>query len=125
MITNYPLSTEIITDEILIDYIYDCILEQYRDFRIEYNDVESIRSYIDACIDLSSKEMFYTNVLNSFYGLNYNFGVDEYFDSDEELKKYVEESKMILINDSFAVSDISDKDHVSELVLSLLEDKIN
>lgn len=123
MITNYPLSTKVITTEIFAEYIYDCILELEKEEIVTFNTTESIESYIDSIVDFGDMDVVYTNILNSNYGLNYNFGVDEYFDSEEDLKKYVEESNMILINDSFAVSDISDKDHVSELVLSLLEEK--
>ena len=117
---NHPLEIATITSEIFANYIYDCILELGNSEIENFTDVDLIDSYIDNTIDLCGTDDFYINILHSHYGLNHNYGKD-YFDSAEDLKDYVIEANLFLVNDSFAVDDVSNNNHVCQLVLEMLE----
>ncbi|ECV6408368.1 hypothetical protein F3L99_22905, partial [Salmonella enterica subsp. enterica serovar Thompson] len=85
-----------------------------------YDNVDYIKDYLDNTIDSLGTDRFYSSVLNSFYGMNHDYGHD-YFDTEEELKEYVLKANLYLINDSLAVDDVADEYDACEQVLEMLE----
>ncbi|EAU4295671.1 hypothetical protein EAE84_23265, partial [Salmonella enterica subsp. enterica serovar Hadar] len=103
---NNPLEVATITTNILAHYVYQAISDLDNEDLIEYDNVDSIKDYLDSSIDSLGTDSFYSSVLNSFYGMNHDYGHD-YFDTEEELKEYVLKSNLYLIHDSLAVDDVS------------------
>ena len=117
---NNPLEVATITTNILANYVYQAISDLDNEDLIEYDNVDSIKDYLDSSIDSLGTDSFYSSVLNSFYGMNHDYGHD-YFDTEEELKEYVLKANLYLINDSLAVDDVSDEYDACEQVLEMLE----
>ena len=117
---NNPLEVATITTNILAHYVYQAISDLDNEDLIEYDNVDSIKDYLDSSIDSLGTDSFYSSVLNSFYGMNHNYGHD-YFDTEEELKEYVLKSNLYLIHDSLAVDDVSDEYDACEQALEMLE----
>ncbi|HGE2386977.1 TPA: hypothetical protein ACGJQJ_005279 [Klebsiella oxytoca] len=117
---NNPLEVAAITTNILAHYVYQAISDLDNEDLIEYDNVDSIKDYLDSSIDSLGTDSFYSSVLNSFYGMNHDYGHD-YFDTEEELKEYVLKSNLYLIHDSLAVDDVSDEYDACEQALEMLE----
>ncbi|MFV9124995.1 hypothetical protein ABQ380_24675 [Citrobacter freundii] len=117
---NNPLEVATITTNILAHYVYQAISDLDNEDLIEYDNVDSIKDYLDSSIDSLGTDRFYSSVLNSFYGMNHDYGHD-YFDTEEELKEYVLKANLYLINDSLAVDDVSDEYDACEQALEMLE----
>lgn len=117
---NNPLEVATITTNILAHYVYQAISDLDNEDLIEYDNVDSIKDYLDSSIDSLGTDSFYSSVLNSFYGMNHDYGHD-YFDTEEELKEYVLKSNLYLIHDSLAVNDVSDEYDACEQALEMLE----
>ncbi|MCU6625091.1 hypothetical protein NLK91_25655 [Klebsiella pneumoniae] len=117
---NNPLEVAIITTNVLTNYIYQAISDLDKEDFIKYGNVDYIKDYLDSSIDSLGTDGFYSSVLNSFYGMNHDYGHD-YFDTEEELKEYVLKANLYLINDSLAVDDVSDEYDACEQVLEMLE----
>ncbi|ENQ7341345.1 hypothetical protein N8S19_23175 [Enterobacter hormaechei subsp. steigerwaltii] len=117
---NNPLEVATITTNILAHYVYQAISDLDNEDLIEYDNVDSIKDYLDSSIDSLGTDSFYSSVLNSFYGMNHDYGHD-YFDTEEELKEYVLKSNLYLIHDSLAVDDVSDEYDACEQALEMLE----
>ncbi|EPZ6789532.1 hypothetical protein ACXPE1_002703 [Escherichia coli] len=117
---NNPLEVATITTNILAHYVYQAISDLDNEDLIEYDNVDSIKDYLDSSIDSLGTDSFYSSVLNSFYGMNHDYGHD-YFDTEEELKEYVLKSNLYLIHDSLAVDDVSDEYDACEQTLEMLE----
>ncbi|EMM1485725.1 hypothetical protein RIM49_004517 [Enterobacter kobei] len=117
---NNPLEVATITTNILAHYVYQAISDLDNEDLIEYDNVDSIKDYLDSSIDSLGTDSFYSSVLNSFYGMNHDYGHD-YFDTEEELKEYVLKSNLYLIHDSLAVDDVSDEYDDCEQALEMLE----
>lgn len=117
---NNPLEVATITTNILAHYVYQAISDLDNEDLIEYDNVDSIKDYLDSSIDSLGTDSFYSSVLNSFYGMNHDYGHD-YFDTEEELKEYVLKANLYLINDSLAVDDVSDEYDACKQVLEMLE----
>ncbi|EHX1433172.1 hypothetical protein K3O75_004579 [Salmonella enterica subsp. enterica serovar Mbandaka] len=117
---NNPLEVATITTNILAHYVYQAISDLDNEDLIEYDNVNSIKDYLDSSIDSLGTDSFYSSVLNSFYGMNHDYGHD-YFDTEEELKEYVLKSNLYLIHDSLAVDDVSDEYDACEQALEMLE----
>ncbi|CAM7088101.1 hypothetical protein AL922_24925 [Salmonella enterica subsp. enterica serovar Senftenberg] len=117
---NNPLEVATITTNILANYVYQAISDLDKEYLIKYDNVDYIKDYLDNTIDSLGTDRFYSSVLNSFYGLNHDYGHD-YFDTEEELKEYVLKANLYLINDSLAVDDVSDEYDACEQVLEMLE----
>ncbi|MBY6355345.1 hypothetical protein [Enterobacter sichuanensis] len=117
---NNPLEVATITTNILAHYVYQAISDLDNEDLIEYDNVDSIKDYLDSSIDSFGTDSFYSSVLNSFYGMNHDYGHD-YFDTEEELKEYVLKSNLYLIHDSLAVDDVSDEYDACEQALEMLE----
>ncbi|MCQ8290205.1 hypothetical protein JEK24_25110 [Klebsiella pneumoniae] len=121
---NNPLEVATITTNVLAHYIYQAISDLDKEYLIKYDNVDYIKDYLDNTIDSLGTDRFYSSVLNSFYGMNHDYGHD-YFDTEEELKEYVLKANLYLINNSLAVDDVSDDYDACELVLEMLEADIN
>jgi len=117
---NNPLEVATITTNILAHYVYQAISDLDNEDLIKYDNVDSIKDYLDSSIDSLGTDSFYSSVLNSFYGMNHDYGHD-YFDTEEELKEYVLKANLYLINDSLAVDDVSDEYDACEQALEMLE----
>ncbi len=117
---NNPLEVATITTNILANYVYQAISDLDKEYLIKYDNVDYIKDYLDNTIDSLGTDGFYSSVLNSFYGMNHDYGHD-YFDTEEELKEYVLKANLYLINDSLAVDDISDEYDACKQVLEMLE----
>ncbi|WP_440498853.1 hypothetical protein [Serratia sarumanii] len=117
---NNPLEVATITTNVLAHYVYQAISDLDKEDFIKYNNVDSIKDYLDSSIDSLGTDSFYSSVLNSFYGMNHDYGHD-YFDTEEELKEYVLKSNLYLIHDSLAVDDVSDEYDACEQALEMLE----
>ncbi|BEN19181.1 hypothetical protein SMKC004_49760 (plasmid) [Serratia marcescens] len=117
---NNPLEVATITTNILANYVYQAISDLDKEYLIKYDNVDYIKDYLDNTIDSLGTDRFYSSVLNSFYGMNHDYGHD-YFDTEEELKEYVLKANLYLINDSLAVDDVSDEYDACEQVLEMLE----
>ncbi|NTZ48521.1 hypothetical protein FCM30_22560 [Lelliottia aquatilis] len=117
---NNPLEVATITTNILAHYVYQAISDLDNEDLIEYDNVDSIKDYLDSSIDSLGTDSFYSSVLNSFYGMNHDYGHD-YFDTEEELKEYVLKANLYLIHDSLAVDDVSDEYDACEQALEMLE----
>lgn len=117
---NNPLEVAIITTKILANYVYQAISDLDKEYLIKYDNVDYIKDYLDNTIDSLGTDRFYSSVLNSFYGMNHDYGHD-YFDTEEELKEYVLKANLYLINDSLAVDDVADEYDACEQVLEMLE----
>ncbi|HCR8918238.1 TPA: hypothetical protein OPJ63_004753 [Escherichia coli] len=117
---NNPLEVATITTNILAHYVYQAISDLDNEDLIEYDNVDSIKDYLDSSIDSLGTDSFYSSVLNSFYGMNHDYGHD-YFDTEEELKEYVLKYNLYLIHDSLAVDDVSDEYDACEQALEMLE----
>ncbi|EPW1742238.1 hypothetical protein ACWEUG_004243 [Escherichia coli] len=117
---NNPLEVATITTNILAHYVYQAISDLDNEDLIEYDNVDSIKDYLDSSIDSLGTDSFYSSVLNYFYGMNHDYGHD-YFDTEEELKEYVLKSNLYLIHDSLAVDDVSDEYDACEQALEMLE----
>ncbi|EMF7209963.1 hypothetical protein V4F11_004574 [Salmonella enterica] len=117
---NNPLEVATITTNILAHYVYQAISDLDNEDLIEYDNVDSIKDYLDSSIDSLGTDSFYSSVLNSFYGMNHDYGHD-YFDTEEELKEFVLKSNLYLIHDSLAVDDVSDEYDACEQALEMLE----
>ncbi|ECM0178978.1 hypothetical protein R370_23175 [Salmonella enterica subsp. enterica serovar Give] len=117
---NNPLEVAIITTNILANYVYQAISDLDKEYLIKYDNVDYIKDYLDNTIDSLGTDRFYSSVLNSFYGMNHDYGHD-YFDTEEELKEYVLKANLYLINDSLAVDDVADEYDACEQVLEMLE----
>ncbi|CAH5759198.1 hypothetical protein J9A90_25000 [Klebsiella pneumoniae] len=121
---NNPLEIANITTDVLADYLYKAISDLDSEDLVKFDNADYIKDYLDNTIDLLGTDSFYTNVLNSFYGMNHDYGHD-YFDTEEELKEYVLKANLYLINDSLAVDDVSDEYDACKQVLEMLEADIN
>lgn len=117
---NNPLEVATITTNVLAHYIYQAISDLDKEDFIKYDNVDYIKDYLDNTIDSLGTDRFYSSVLNSFYGMNHDYGHD-YFDTEEELKEYVLKANLYLINDSLAVDDVSDEYDACKQVLEMLE----
>ncbi|EIX9709499.1 hypothetical protein BB542_23905 [Escherichia coli] len=117
---NNPLEIATITTNVLAHYVYQAISDLDKEYLIKYDNVDYIKDYLDSSIDSLGTDSFYSSVLNSFYGMNYDYGHD-YFDTEEELKEYVLKANLYLINDSLAVDDVSDEYDACVQVLEMLE----
>ncbi|EFP1659823.1 hypothetical protein HP197_003687 [Salmonella enterica subsp. enterica serovar Schwarzengrund] len=117
---NNPLEIANITTDVLADYLYKAISDLDSEDLVKFDNADYIKDYLDNTIDLLGTDNFYTNVLNSFYGMNHDYGHD-YFDTEEELKEYVLKANLYLINDSLAVDDVADEYDACEQVLEMLE----
>ena len=117
---NNPLEIANITTDVLADYLYKAISDLDSEDLVKFDNADYIKDYLDNTIDLLGTDSFYTNVLNSFYGMNHDYGHD-YFDTEEELKEYVLKANLYLINDSLAVDDVADEYDACEQVLEMLE----
>ncbi|EHA6289358.1 hypothetical protein JMB22_004466 [Salmonella enterica] len=117
---NNPLEIATITTNILANYVYQAISDLDKEYLIKYDNVDYIKDYLDNTIDSLGTDRFYSSVLNSFYGMNHDYGHD-YFDTEEELKEYVLKANLYLINDSLAVDDVADEYDACEQVLEMLE----
>lgn len=117
---NNPLEIANITTDVLADYLYKAISDLDSEDFVKFDNADYIKDYLDNTIDLLGTDSFYTNVLNSFYGMNHDYGHD-YFDTEEELKEYVLKANLYLINDSLAVDDVADEYDACEQVLEMLE----
>ncbi|EGG4513071.1 hypothetical protein HKL52_004700, partial [Salmonella enterica] len=114
------LEVATITTNILANYVYQAISDLDKEYLIKYDNVDYIKDYLDNTIDSLGTDRFYSSVLNSFYGMNHDYGHD-YFDTEEELKEYVLKANLYLINDSLAVDDVADEYDACEQVLEMLE----
>ncbi|MGN4133448.1 hypothetical protein ACNTMK_27260 [Klebsiella pneumoniae] len=117
---NNPLEIANITTDVLADYLYKAISDLDSEDLVKFDNADYINDYLDNTIDLLGTDNFYTNVLNSYYGMNHDYGHD-YFDTEEELKEYVLKANLYLINDSLAVDDVADEYDACEQVLEMLE----
>ncbi|HAZ3021421.1 TPA: hypothetical protein J0563_004596 [Salmonella enterica subsp. enterica serovar Infantis] len=117
---NNPLEVATITTNILANYVYQAISDLDKEYLIKYDNVDYIKDYLDNTIDSLGTDGFYSSVLNSFYGMNHDYGHD-YFDTEEELKEYVLKANLYLINDSLAVDDVADEYDACEQVLEMLK----
>ncbi|SVM94531.1 hypothetical protein [Klebsiella pneumoniae] len=117
---NNPLEVATITTNILANYVYQAISDLDKEYLIKYDNVDYIKDYLDSSIDSLGTDRFYSSVLNSFYGMNHDYGHD-YFDTEVELKEYVLKANLYLINDSLAVDDVSDEYDACKQVLEKLE----
>lgn len=117
---NNPLEVATITTNVLAHYVYQAISDIDNEDLIKYDNVDYIKDYLDNIIDSLGTDRFYSSVLNSFYGMNHDYGHD-YFDTEEELKEYVLKANLYLINDSLAVDDVSDEYDACEQALEMLE----
>lgn len=117
---NNPLEIANITTDVLADYLYKAISDLDSEDLVKFDNADYIKDYLDNTIDLLGTDNFYTNVLNSFYGMNHDYGHD-YFDTEEELKEYVLKANLYLINDSLAVDDVADEYDACEQVLEMLK----
>ncbi|HCP8194615.1 TPA: hypothetical protein OF436_004068, partial [Escherichia coli] len=68
---NNPLEVATITTNILAHYVYQAISDLDNEDLIEYDNVDSIKDYLDSSIDSLGTDSFYSSVLNSFYGMNH------------------------------------------------------
>ncbi len=121
---NNPLEVATITTNVLAHYVYQAISDLDKEDIIKYDNVDYIKDYLDSSIDSLGTDRFYSSVLNSFYGMNHDYGHD-YFDTEEELKEYVLKANLYLINESLAVDDVSDEYDACKQVLEMLEADIN
>ncbi|HDC4411002.1 TPA: hypothetical protein O8L94_004023 [Enterobacter kobei] len=121
---NNPLEVATITTNVLAHYVYQAISDLDKEYLIKYDNIDYIKDYLDNTIDSLGTDRFYSSVLNSFYGMNHDYGHD-YFDTEEELKEYVLKANLYLINDSLAVDDVSDEYDACKQVLEMLEADIN
>ncbi|HID5710669.1 TPA: hypothetical protein ACXETX_004954 [Klebsiella pneumoniae] len=117
---NNPLEVATITTNVLAHYVYQAISDLDKEYLIKYDNIDYIKDYLDNTIDSLGTDRFYSSVLNSFYGMNHDYGHD-YFDTEEELKEYVLKANLYLINDSLAVDDVSDEYDACKQVLEMLE----
>ena len=117
---NNPLEIANITTDVLADYLYKAISDLDSEDLVKFDNADYIKDYLDNTIDLLGTDRFYSSVLNSFYGMNHDYGHD-YFDTEEELKEYVLKANLYLINDSLAVDDVADEYDACEQVLEMLE----
>lgn len=117
---NNPLEIANITTDVLADYLYKAISDLDSEDLVKFDNADYIKDYLDNTIDLLGTDGFYSSVLNSFYGMNHDYGHD-YFDTEEELKEYVLKANLYLINDSLAVDDVADEYDACEQVLEMLE----
>ncbi|EAA7649223.1 hypothetical protein EHW47_23610 [Salmonella enterica] len=117
---NNPLEVATITTNVLAHYVYQAISDLDKEDIIKYDNVDYIKDYLDSSIDSLGTDRFYSSVLNSFYGMNHDYGHD-YFDTEQELKEYVLKANLYLINDSLAVDDVSDEYDACKQVLEMLE----
>lgn len=117
---NNPLEVATITTNVLAHYVYQAISDLDKEYLIKYDNIDYIKDYLDNTIDSLGTDRFYSSVLNSFYGMNHDYGHD-YFDTEEELKEYVLKANLYLINDSLAVDDVSDEYAACKQVLEMLE----
>ena len=117
---NNPLEIATITTNVLAHYVYQAISDLDKEYLIKYDNVDYIKDYLDNTIDSLGTDRFYSSVLNSFYGMNHDYGHD-YFDTEEELKEYVLKANLYLINNSLAVDDVSDEYDACKQVLEMLE----
>ena len=115
-----PIEIANITTDVLADYLYKAISDLDSEDLVKFDNADYIKDYLDNTIDLLGTDNFYTNVLNSYYGMNHDYGHD-YFDTEEELKEYVLKANLYLINDSLAVDDVADEYDACEQVLEMLE----
>ncbi|WP_301686788.1 hypothetical protein [Klebsiella pneumoniae] len=117
---NNPLEVATITTNVLAHYVYQAISDLDKEYLIKYDNIDYIKDYLDNTIDSLGTDRFYSSVLNSFYGMNHDYGHD-YFDTEEELKEYVLKANLYLINDSLAVDDVSDEYDACKQALEKLE----
>lgn len=119
---EHPLETAAITTNMVAHYIYKAISELEAAEVKKFVNAEYVKGYLENTIDLLGTDDFYMCVLNSFYGINHQFGHD-YYETEEELKDYVLTANLHLINDSLAVDDISNDFEACEKVIELLEEE--
>lgn len=119
---EHPLETATITTNVLAHYLYSGINELSRDEAAEYTSVDDVYGYLEFSTDSITSSEFLSNVLVSFFGSNHNHG-RYYFDTEKELKSYVDENNLILLNEYLAVSDESDHYSACEQALKMLEEE--
>ena len=117
---NNPLEVATITTNVLAHYIYQAISDLDKEDLIKYDNVDYIKDYLDSSIDSLGTDSFYSSVLNSFYGMNHDYGHD-YFDTEEELKEFLLEEDLFIINNSLIINSVSDDLDACSQVLEMLE----
>ena len=117
---NNPLEVATITTNILANYVYQAISDLDKEYLIKYDNVDYIKDYLDNTIDSLGTDRFYSSVLNSFYGMNHDYGHD-YFDTEEELKEFLLEEDLFIINNSLIINSVSDDLDACTQVLEMLE----
>ena len=112
-------------DESLAKY-EDLAEFQYHKVDIDVYDVlEDIEAYLNDVIDLLETDVFCENILTNFNGKNHEYEAI-HFDTEEELKEFLLEEDLFIINDSLIINSVSDDLDACAQVLEMLEaDKIH
>jgi len=119
---EHPLETATITTNVLANYLYNGINELSRSDAAQYTTIDDVYGYLECSTESITSSDFLSNVLVSFFGSNHNHG-HHYFDTEKELKSYVDENNLTLINDCLAVSDESDHFSACQQALKMLEEE--
>ncbi|WP_295294808.1 hypothetical protein, partial [Veillonella sp.] len=85
-----------------------------------YDVLEDIEAYLNDVIDLLETDVFCENILTNFNGKNHEYEAI-HFDTEEELKEFLLEEDLFIINNSLIINSVSDDLDACTQVLEMLE----
>lgn len=138
---NKELKIATITTNMLAKYIYEGIIKlddeslakyedlaEFQSHKVDidvYDVLEDIEAYLNDVIDLLETDVFCENILTNFNGKNHEYEAI-HFDTEEELKEFLLEEDLFIINDSLIINSVSNDLDACAQVLEILEaDKIH
>ncbi|EDH4683463.1 hypothetical protein [Citrobacter portucalensis] len=138
---NKELKIATITTNMLAKYIYEGIIKlddeslakyedlaEFQSHKVDidvYDVLEDIEAYLNDVIDSLETDVFCENILTNFNGKNHEYEAI-HFDTEEELKEFLLEEDLFIINDSLIINSVSDDLDACAQVLEMLEaDKIH
>ena len=127
---NKELKIATITTNMLAKYIYEGIIKLDDESLAKYEDLAEFQSHkvdIDVydVLDLLETDVFCENILTNFNGKNHEYEAI-HFDTEEELKEFLLEEDLFIINNSLIINSVSDDLDACTQVLEMLEaDKIH
>ncbi|ECJ9731526.1 hypothetical protein FQP58_23260 [Salmonella enterica] len=128
-----------ITTNMLAKYIYEGIIKlddeslakyedlaEFQSHKVDmdvydvYDVLEDIEAYLNDVIDLLETDVFCENILTNFNGKNHEYEAI-HFDTEEELKEFLLEEDLFIINNSLIINSVSDDLDACTQVLEMLE----
>lgn len=130
---NKELKIATITTNMLAKYIYEGIIKlddeslakyedlaEFQSHKVDIDVLEDIEAYLNDVIDLLETDVFCENILTNFNGKNHEYEAIHFY-TEEELKEFLLEEDLFIINNSLIINSVSDDLDACTQVLEMLE----